>query len=90
MVKEGMGLDASSGRELHLALETGCEKILFTGPGKMDEELLYALKNRERIILLIDSFHELGRLSGLIKKVSPGSDLKTGIRIHGGKKPFMG
>ena len=85
-VKAGMGLDVSSGRELGMALETECEKILFSGPGKTDEELLLALRNPNRIILLLDSFSEFNRLSGLMKKIKPVSDLKVGVRVHGLKK----
>ena len=82
IAKAGIGLDASSGRELSMALETGCEKILFTGPGKTDEELNLAFANRSRVILLIDSFGELGRLSRLIqtnKKID--SPLTVGVRV---------
>lgn len=81
IVKSGMGLDASSGRELNMALQTGCKKILFSGPGKTDEEIRIALENSDRVILLMDNFNEFSRLSNLIKRRKPIDDLDVGIRI---------
>ncbi|MFC1862753.1 diaminopimelate decarboxylase family protein [Thermodesulfobacteriota bacterium] len=87
VVASGMGLDTSSGRELSMALETGCKKILFSGPGKTDEELILALKNRKRVVLLLDSFNELRRLSSLIKRESVAKDvIEVGIRVHASDK----
>ena len=79
VVNMGMGLDTSSGRELKMALQTDSKKILFSGPGKTDEELIFALDNFNRVIILIDSFNELSRLSKLI---NPGQILNVGVRIR--------
>lgn len=85
--KAGIGLDASSGRELSMALETGCEKILFTGPGKTYEELKMAFNHRGRVTLLIDSFGELERLAKLLKSAGKTDNpLAVGIRVQGLKK----
>lgn len=90
MVKNGLGIDVSSARELEIALKCGAKKIIFTGPGKTEAELKLAIKNREKIIILMDSFSELRRLAGLLK----GSNLKirAGIRIftrfHGSWSKF--
>ncbi len=81
VVKMGMGLDASSGRELRMALDTDSKKILFSGPGKTDEELLFALENSKRTILLIDNFNELYRLGELVKKTKQESSVDIGVRI---------
>jgi diaminopimelate decarboxylase len=84
VVAAGMGLDVSSGREVSMALETGCREILFSGPGKTDEELMLALKNRHRLTLLVDSFGELGRLSKLIRRGHQYKDpMKIGVRVQG-------
>lgn len=87
IAKAGLGLDASSGHELSMALKTDCRKILFTGPGKTDEELDLALNNSGRVTLLIDSFGELGRLSRLSRRMTGiGPPLVVGVRVQGPKK----
>lgn len=86
VVKQGMNLDASSGRELLMALETDADKILFSGPGKNNEELLLALDNCNRVTLLIDNYNELSRLAELIKKTNPKHVLDVGVRVRGNKK----
>jgi len=62
LVRAGLGLDVSSGLELQAALAAGCGRILFSGPGKTDEELELALRHRDRVTVLMDSFGELERL----------------------------
>jgi diaminopimelate decarboxylase len=68
-----------------MALQTASKKILFSGPGKTDEELLLALENCNRIVLLIDNFNELSRLSVLIKKSDLNRNLNVGVRIRGNR-----
>jgi len=88
VVAEGMGLDVSSGFELSMALSMDCRDIIFSGPGKTDEELMLAIQNRKRVTLLLDSMGELQRLSKLLKREGGIRDtLKVGIRVrsnHGG------
>ncbi|MGD9159846.1 MAG: decarboxylase [Desulfobacteraceae bacterium] len=88
-VKLGSGLDVSSGTELMSALSTGCEKILFSGPGKRDEELELAVKNSERITIMLDSPGEYKRLSAVAGRFKKDNRKKisTGIRI---RNPFQG
>jgi len=62
LVGEGFGLDASSGLELQTALDVGAEVIIFSGPGKIDDELAMALDHSERVILMLDSPTELRRI----------------------------
>ena len=84
VVTEGWGLDVSSGFELSLALATDCKRIIFSGPGKTDDELTLALHNRDRVIILLDSPGELGRLTRLLKSHgSPGTPVKAGVRVSG-------
>jgi diaminopimelate decarboxylase len=79
---EGMGLDVSSGKELAMALATNCMSIIFSGPGKTDEELALAAQSRKRVTLLIDSFSELQRVSKILKRYSGnGEKLKAGVRV---------
>ena len=83
VVEEGMGLDVSSGSELSKALTSGCKKIIFSGPGKTDEELLLAVNNRATVTLLMDSFGEFQRVSDLITRESlTENSFKAGIRIR--------
>jgi len=62
LVKEGLGLDVSSGLELKLALECGAKDIIFSGPGKQPDELSLALDHADRVTVLMDSFAELEKL----------------------------
>lgn len=62
LVEEGYGLDVSSGDELTMALAQGADKILFSGPGKMEAELDLAVEHADAVTVLIDSFGELERL----------------------------
>lgn len=76
---EGAGLDVSSGRELEMALAAGASRIFFSGPGKTDSELLFALDNSEIVTILIDSFGELERLERLTAAI--GKNIRAGVRI---------
>lgn len=62
LIKEGFGLDVSSGEELKEALTWGAQQIVFSGPGKTDEELRKAAWHNDTVTVLIDSFGELHRL----------------------------
>ena len=81
LAKEGFGLDVSSGLELQVAIETGVQDIVFSGPGKTDEELVLATDYCDRVIILVDSFGELVRLENVTKnrhtRVSIGVRLTT-------------
>ena len=75
----GLGLDVSSGRELQVAL--GCETndIVFSGPGKTDEELALAVQHRDRVTVLLDSFGELERLQRTAARA--GEAVRAGVRL---------
>lgn len=79
LVKEGLGLDVSSGLELELALACGAENIVFSGPGKQPAEHQLALDHADRVTVLIDSFAELDKLEQLAaeRKVT----IKAGVRL---------
>ena len=79
VVKKGFGLDVSSGRELKLALKAGSKHIVFSGPGKTNEELGLALKYSKIVTVHLDNFNELKRLgvlAALAKK-----KIRAGVRI---------
>ncbi|MBC8413452.1 alanine racemase [bacterium] len=79
MVRSGFGLDVSSGLELEMALASESGSIIFSGPGKTDEELLLAVRHSESTTVLIDSFGELARL----QRIASAEDrpIKAGVRL---------
>ncbi|MDY7009716.1 MAG: decarboxylase [Planctomycetota bacterium] len=78
-VEEGLGLDVSSGLELQLALECGAEEIIFSGPGKTNEELRLALEHADRVIVLMDSPGEMARLERLATDCD--TSIRAGVRL---------
>ncbi|MDT8391663.1 MAG: alanine racemase [Lentisphaeria bacterium] len=89
----GFGLDVSSGLELQLALDTAAEHIVFSGPGKLDRELIQAVAHADRVTVLIDSFGELDRLSAAA--ATGGARVRAGVRVnppgpHGWRKFGIG
>jgi diaminopimelate decarboxylase len=84
VVTRGHGLDVSSGHELSLALALGCERIIFSGPGKTDSELRLAVAHRKKVTLLLDSRGELERLSRIVSGTGPShGPVQVGIRVRG-------
>ena len=81
VVRAGLGVDVSSSTELHTALRARAKKILFTGPGKSRSDLELAVANRDRVIVNLDSFAELERLSAVA--VQARVSVKAGVRIYG-------
>lgn len=82
----GAGLDVNSGGELYRALQAGAnpEKILFTGVGKTDEEILMGL--RLNIFLFkIESIQELELVNYLANKENKIA--KIAIRINPNVNP---
>ncbi|MBN2302801.1 MAG: alanine racemase [Lentisphaerae bacterium] len=80
LVKLGAGLDVSSGLELKMGLETGAEDIVFSGPGKTQDELSLAVANSDRVTVLMDSFSELDRLQDIAERA--GVLVRAGIRVN--------
>ncbi len=84
----GAGLDVNSGGELYRALKAGANprNILFTGVGKTEDEILFALRN-DIFLFKIESFQELEVLNQLAKqenkianiaiRINPNVDPKT-------------
>lgn len=79
LVKNGFGLDVSSGLELEMGLTTGCNDLVFSGPGKTEQELSLAVSNHSRVVVLIDSFLELSRLEHIAAQA--GKTVRAGVRI---------
>jgi len=79
IVEQGMGLDASSGVELELALDCGAQDIVFSGPAKRDDELVLAVAHAGRVTVLIDSFRELERVAAIA--AGQGATVPAGVRL---------
>ncbi len=75
----GLGLDVSGGPELEMALELQANDIIFSGPGKTDNELMLACANADKVTVLLDSFSELDRLEQAAGR--EGSLVRAGVRL---------
>jgi diaminopimelate decarboxylase len=79
----GVGADVASGGELQAALRAGlaAERIVFTGPGKRDDELARAVGAGPRAVT-VESLGELDRLSALAR--AHGSRIPVLLRASSG------
>jgi diaminopimelate decarboxylase len=80
LLESGFGLDVSSGVELAMALDLRARDIIFSGPGKTDQELTLAVAHSDRVVVLIDSFGELARLRRITGTL--GREIRAGIRLN--------
>jgi diaminopimelate decarboxylase len=97
LAREGCGADIVSGGELYRALKAGVEprKIVFSGVGKRDEDLEYALQSDillfnaespQEILKLNDLSGRSGRRARVALRVNPDVDPKTHPYISTGLK----
>ena len=80
LLDEGFGLDVSSGLELKTALELGATDIVFSGPGKTEEELQLAAANAGQVVVLLDSPGELSRVAAIAAKLK--KLVRCGVRLN--------
>lgn len=93
------GFDVASGGELQRALQTKMspENISFSGPGKTDSEIEFALKSK--ILINAESINEIRRIGQRAKvldvrprvalRINPPFESKLGgMKMGGGAKPF--
>lgn len=80
VIEQGFGLDVSSGVELSMALDMEAQDIVFSGPGKSEEELALAVDNHDRVVVLIDSFGELKRLAKVSTRKK--KSIRAGVRLN--------
>ena len=76
----GLSADVSSGLELSVALALAFEYIVFSGPGKTDDELALAIANADRVVIHVDSFAEVTRLNELASRSE--TVIRAGIRLN--------
>lgn len=81
LVEQGAGCDVVSGGELRLALKAGCapEKIVFSGVGKTEDELRFALESNVGQIN-VESEAELHMLSRIAKAL--GKTARIALRVN--------
>jgi len=79
VVEAGEGLDASSPRELQLALEAGAQKIIYTGPAKTTADFELILENAEKITVNLESVRELETLDRLASEQE--KVVRCGLRV---------
>jgi len=95
--EEGAGAEIASGGELYLALKFGYlrNKITFTGVGKTDEEIEYALRenifnftveSQQEVKVISEIAHRLGLIARVSIRVNPDIDAKTHPYITTGMK----
>lgn len=79
IAEEGLGADAGSIGELYLALKAGFppDKITFSGVGKRDDEISYALKNSISLFI-VESESELLKLDN----IANNSGIRANIQIR--------
>ncbi|MCX7945049.1 MAG: diaminopimelate decarboxylase [Deltaproteobacteria bacterium] len=99
LARLGAGADIVSGGELYLALKIGMDpqKIVYTGVGKTEEEIAFAL-NSDILMFNIESEEELRQIDIIAKKlkkkariglrVNPEVDAKTHPYISTGLKKY--
>lgn len=78
----GFQADVAGIFELQSALKLGFEHIVFSGPGKSDDELKLALKEKKRVIVNIDNFDELERLKVLTEEKQSRGKVDVGFRLN--------
>ncbi|HPS55459.1 MAG TPA: alanine racemase [Sedimentisphaerales bacterium] len=79
LVDAGLNLDVSSGLELQVALDSGAKDIVFSGPGKTEKELSFAVENSKHTTVLIDSFSEIELLQRIA--VEKNTVIRAGVRL---------
>ena len=96
-VREGSGVDIVSGGELYRALEAGADprKIVYSGVGKRDDEIRYALE-KDILMFNVESSQELeainawagrmGTVARIALRVNPDVDPMTHPHISTGMK----
>lgn len=93
LAKEGCSADVSSLGELVTARKAGFKSILYTGPGKTDEEIIAAIKYKLKFIV-VESTKEASRIDYYAQKVRVRQNvllrINPKIKIEGIKLKMCG
>jgi diaminopimelate decarboxylase len=81
LAKAGSGIDCNSGGEIYRALKVGTDpkKIIFTGVGKTDEEIRFAL-NYDILMFKVESRSEMRAINSIAGEM--GKKAPIGIRVN--------
>ncbi len=89
---EGIGADVGSIGELYLALKAGFspEKITFSGVGKRDDEIDFALKNNI-LSFIVESEEELNIINSIAEKLGKiaGIQIRINFDISASTHPYI-
>ncbi len=85
----GYHADVAGLFELELALRLGFGRILFSGPGKSVEELACAVRNVERVTIIVDNIDELLLLRELSGGIKEKRKVRVGFRVGRGPAPGL-
>ncbi len=92
LAHEGIGADAGSIGELHLALGAGfpAEKVTYSGVGKRDDEIEYALR-RDILALNVESEGEIDVIRGIAGRMGLVARilLRVNFDIDAGTHPYI-
>ena len=80
-IREGSGVDIVSGGELYRALEAGADprKIVYSGVGKREDEIRYALEN-DILMFNVESSQELEAIDGCAGRM--GTVARISLRVN--------
>jgi diaminopimelate decarboxylase len=92
LAAEGIGADVGSMGELHLALRAGFppSKVTYSGVGKRDDEIEYALRH-DILALNVESEEELGVIQGIAARMGVTARilLRVNFDIEAGTHPYI-
>lgn len=92
LASEGIGADVGSIGEMHLALQTGFppEKITFSGVGKREDEIEFALRNNI-MSMNVESEEEIAVISDIAQRVKTRARilLRVNFDITSGTHPYI-
>lgn len=83
IANEGLGVDVGSMGELYLALKANFlpENITFSGVGKREDEIIFALENKISLFI-VESEGELLKLNELAKKLGVKADYQVRVNFN--------
>lgn len=83
IANEGLGADAGSIGEIYLALKANFppEKITFSGVGKREDEIVYALKNKLSLFV-IESERELFKINNIAKELHVKANIQVRVNFN--------
>lgn len=92
LAREGIGADVGSVGELHLALQAGFVpgKVTYSGVGKRDDEIAYALTN-DILALNVESEEEIGVVAGIARSLGRTARilLRVNFDVDAGTHPYI-